>query len=125
KPETLTQIACRLMRDERMQAAVAEESRKLLRGSAPDAVKALLAMIHDPNHRGHARAVSDVLARTDPVMGMQHVTATRTADPVLTKAALARIEELTKKWLTPPPKQIEQTIELEAVPVPPPTEASQ
>src|SRR5262245_56018796 len=45
KPRTtalsMAQIAYRLMRDERVVAAIAEESRKLLRAGAPDAVKAL------------------------------------------------------------------------------------
>jgi hypothetical protein len=63
---TMTQIASRLMRDPRMVAALAAESKKLLRAGAPEAVKALMNLVRDPTHRDHGRAVGLVLARTDP-----------------------------------------------------------
>ena len=65
-PLSLTQTASRLMRDDRMIAAIAEEARKMLRGGAPDAVKALLSLVRDPKHKDHARGIALVLARTDP-----------------------------------------------------------
>src|SRR5262245_19027181 len=49
-PLNVARIASRLMRDDRMIAAIGEEARKLLRSSAPDAVKALHNMIRDPTH---------------------------------------------------------------------------
>jgi hypothetical protein len=62
----MARIASRLMRNEKIIGAIAEEARKLLRGGAPDAVKALLNLVHSPEHKDHARGISMVLARTDP-----------------------------------------------------------
>jgi phage terminase small subunit len=62
----LAQIASRLLRDPRIVAALAVESKKLLRSGAPEAVKALMAMVRDPAHKDHGRAVGLVLARVDP-----------------------------------------------------------
>jgi hypothetical protein len=66
KPAYMARIALRLMRDDRIIAAVAEEARKVLRGAAPEAAKALLNLIRNPEHRDHGRAIGLVLARTDP-----------------------------------------------------------
>jgi hypothetical protein len=65
-PLNMAHIAWRLMRDERMQAAIAEEARKVLRGCAPEAAKALIELVRDPEHKDHARGIAMVLARTDP-----------------------------------------------------------
>src|SRR5262245_52115344 len=65
-PANMARIALRIIRDDRVQAAIAEEARKLLRASAPEASKALLNLVRDPEHRDHARAIAMVLARTDP-----------------------------------------------------------
>lgn len=64
-PLNMARIASRLMRDDRIIAAIAEESRKMLRGGAPDAVKALQNLVRDPAHKDHARGIAMVLARTD------------------------------------------------------------
>jgi phage terminase small subunit len=66
RPLQLAQIATKLMHDPRMQAAIAEESRKLLRAGAPDAVKALLNLVRDPEAKDHVRGIAMVLSRTDP-----------------------------------------------------------
>jgi hypothetical protein len=66
KPINMAQTAWRLMSDERMQAAIAEESRKLLRGGAPEAVKALQNLVRNPEHKDHARGIQMVLNRVDP-----------------------------------------------------------
>jgi hypothetical protein len=65
-PLNMARIASRLMRDDRTIAAIAEESRKMLRGGAPEAVKALQNLVRDPEHKDHARGIAMVLARTDP-----------------------------------------------------------
>jgi hypothetical protein len=65
-PANLAKIAWQLSHDERMIAAIAEVSRAIVRRCAPEAANALLAMVRDPEHREHARAVGMVLARTDP-----------------------------------------------------------
>jgi phage terminase small subunit len=66
KPIDIAHIGWRLMSDERIQAAIAEEARKLLRGAAPEAAKALIELVRNPEHKDHARAVGMMLARTDP-----------------------------------------------------------
>lgn len=67
KPTTLSKEAHSLSRDERIIAAVAEESRKVIRIGHPEAVAALFAVIRDPTHRDHMRAVTAVLDRADPI----------------------------------------------------------
>ena|SRR6266566_2489153 len=53
----LSKEAHKLSRDERIIAAIGEETRKILRIGHPEAVNALFAMIRDPQHKDHARAV--------------------------------------------------------------------
>src|SRR5438270_94546 len=53
-PLNMARIASRLMRDERTVAAIAEEARKIVRGGAAEAGKALLGLIRNPEHRDHA-----------------------------------------------------------------------
>ena len=81
-PLNMARIASRLARDERMVAAVAEEARKIVRGGAPEAAKALLGLVRNPEHKDHARGIAMVLARTDPEVQQHdlHVTH-RIADP--------------------------------------------
>jgi hypothetical protein len=76
KPSTLGKMAWQLAHDERMIAAIAEMSRKILRGAHPEAVNALNNIIRDPGHRDHGRAVLAVLDRTDPVVGRQQIEVT-------------------------------------------------
>ena len=72
----------RLMRDTRMIAAIAEESRKMLRAGTPEAVKAVMNMVRNPEHKDHARAVSMLLDRADPVESKQLIEVThKTLDP--------------------------------------------
>ena len=72
-PLTMARISTRLMHDPRIQAAIAEESRKMLRAGAPDAVKAVNAGIRNPEHKDHAKFVAMVLDRTDPTESRQFV----------------------------------------------------
>jgi phage terminase small subunit len=76
KPIHMANIASRLMRRDDVVAAIAEETRKLLRAGAPEAVKALQNLVRDPAHKDHARGISMVLARTDPEISQHdiHVT---------------------------------------------------
>jgi hypothetical protein len=66
RPITIAKIASRLARDERVIAAVAEETRKVLRLGAPAAARALLNMVNNPEHKGHERAVMALVDRIDP-----------------------------------------------------------
>ncbi len=54
-------------RNTKVLAAIAVESRRMLRLGHPEAVAALYAVIRDPGHKDHVRAISTVLERTDPV----------------------------------------------------------
>jgi phage terminase small subunit len=67
RPLTIARIASRLARDERVLAAIAEESRKVLRLGAPAAARALIKLVEDPTHRDHGRAVMSLVDRIDPV----------------------------------------------------------
>jgi hypothetical protein len=78
----MAHIGWRLMRDDRIIAAVAEESRKIVRAGAPEAAKALLNLVRDPEHRDHARAIAMVMARTDPEVQQHDLQVThRIVDP--------------------------------------------
>ena len=71
-----------MSRDERVIAAIAEESRKVIRVGHPEAVAALFNVIRDPAHRDHARAVDGLIDRCDPVVTKHSVDVThRTIDP--------------------------------------------
>jgi hypothetical protein len=56
-----------MSRDERLIAAVAEESKKVIRLGHPEAVAAVLALVRNSKHRDHMRAVDAVLSRADPI----------------------------------------------------------
>jgi phage terminase small subunit len=75
-PANLAKIAWRMSRDERMIAAIAEESQKIIRVAGPEAANALLSLVRDPTHREHGRAVALVLERTDPVTTRHDVNVT-------------------------------------------------
>jgi hypothetical protein len=68
RPSSLSKQAHDLSRDDRVIAAIAEESRKVIRVGHPEAVTALFSMVRDPAHRDHARAVAMVIDRCDPVV---------------------------------------------------------
>jgi hypothetical protein len=72
----LAKIAWQLSHDERMIAAIAEVSRAIVRRCAPEAANALLELVRDPEHRDHARAISMVLARTDPEVARHDISVT-------------------------------------------------
>jgi phage terminase small subunit len=75
-PTIMANIAWRLMQDEQIQAAIIEASRKVLRGMAPGAVRAVHNLINDPAHKDHARALDMVLSRSDPITTHQVVDVT-------------------------------------------------
>jgi hypothetical protein len=75
-PRAMAHIGWRLMRDQRIIEAVAEESRKLLRSGQPEAVKALHAMVRNADHPGHTRAVGMLLDRCDPIESRQQIEVT-------------------------------------------------
>jgi hypothetical protein len=78
----LRKQAWQLAHDDRMVAAIAETAKKVIRAHAPEAVSALQALIRNPEHRDHVRAIAMILARTDPEVqyGVQEVVH-KVADP--------------------------------------------
>jgi phage terminase small subunit len=66
-PHVLTATANRLMRDPKIQAAIAEETKRRLRAAGPAAVKAIEEIIADPSHRDRLKASMAVIERHDPV----------------------------------------------------------
>ena len=82
KASTLSKEAHRLSRDERVIAAIAEESKKVLRIGHPEIVAAAFNLVRSPEHRDHGRAVFGLLDRLDPVQTKHLIDVThRTIDP--------------------------------------------
>jgi hypothetical protein len=69
--------AYQLLHDDRMQRALAEESRKHYRAAIPGAVEAVKEILADPDHKDRARIAQGLLDRVDPLitrheMGVTH-----------------------------------------------------
>lgn len=110
--KSLGVMAARLMADDRVQEAIAEESRKRLRGLAPSVIAAIERLVNNPAHKDHGRALDMVLTRSDPVVTTHNVTVAdkREPSPVAIEKVLARIDELAAKFgvpVLPSPKIIE------------------
>jgi hypothetical protein len=75
-PSLMAKIANCIAHDPRMIEAIREESAKVIRAGAPEAVNALYGMIRNPEHKDHARAVAMVLDRVDPQVSHQSVQVT-------------------------------------------------
>ena len=97
--KSLSVIANRIVHDDRVQAAIAEHSRRVLRTIPPAAILALKDLIRDPKHRDHARAIAMVLDRTDPLQTLHTVKVEDTRPPSVeaTQAVLDRIEALMQR----------------------------
>ena len=67
RPIVMARYAHRLLQDPRIQRALMDESKKMLRAHAPEAVNALLAIVRDVRHKDHVRGVQMLLDRTDSV----------------------------------------------------------
>jgi hypothetical protein len=82
KPIVVAKIAHRLAHDPRMIEAIAEQSKKMVRAGAPEAVNALYEMIRDPSSKDRMAAVRAVLNRVDPEVAHQNLQVThRIVDP--------------------------------------------
>jgi len=109
--KSLSVIANRIVHDDRVQAAVVEHSRSVLRAVPPEAIRALKDLLRNPKARDHARAIAMVIDRTDPL----HTTTTlriedaRPPSLELTQKVLDRIEELMQRagMISPPSKLID------------------
>jgi hypothetical protein len=113
--KSLGVIANRIVHDGRVQAAIVEHSRSVLRAVPPEAIRALKDLIRDPKHRDHARAIAMVVDRTDPLQTMHTVKVEdhRPASPEITEKVLQRIDELARRaGLLPAPQTIEGDFEI-------------
>jgi hypothetical protein len=79
---SLAKRAHDIAHDERMIAAVAVEGRRRLRMGHPIAVNNLLTIAGNSKHKDQMRAISEILARSDPVISKQDISVThRVVDP--------------------------------------------
>lgn len=97
--KSLGVMAARLVRDERMQAAIAEYSRTTVRAISPEAIRALKEVIRNPKHRDHMRAIAAVADRVDPpeTTTTLKIEDHRPASPEITQRVLDRIEDLMRR----------------------------
>lgn len=65
-PHALTATANRLMRDPRIQAAIAEETKRRIRALGPASVSAITDIIADPLHRDRLKASLAVIEKIEP-----------------------------------------------------------
>ena len=96
----LSVIANRLVHDDRVLEAIAEYSRRVVRGAiTPEAVFAVKQAIRDPRHKDHIRAAAMVLDRTDPLQTTHTVRVEDVRPPSIevTERVLQRIEELARR----------------------------
>jgi hypothetical protein len=103
-PQSMATIASRLAHDERVIEAIAEENEKYIRSSAPRAVRALSALIENPNAKDHARGIAMVLDRTNPVeLAIKHKHEHEASASLLSAAEVFnRIMELASRAGLPP-----------------------
>ena len=106
--KSLSVIANRIVHDDRVQAAIVEHSRTVLRAVPPEAIRALKELIRDPKARDHMRAIAAVIDRTDPLQTMHTVKVedTRPPSPEFTQKVLQRIDELARRAGILPAPQI-------------------
>lgn len=81
-PANAAKLAWKMAHDERVIAAISEESRKILRVAFPEGANALLNLVRDPEHKDHGRAIALLLERTMPAETRHHVEILhKTVDP--------------------------------------------
>jgi phage terminase small subunit len=59
--------ASKLMHDPRVVEALQEEDKRRIKACAPRAIRALEMLVEDPTHKGHERALTEILARVHPI----------------------------------------------------------
>jgi len=81
-PSNAAKRAYFLAHDQRMIAAIAEESKKILRVAYPEGAAALINLIRNPEHRDHGRAIAMLLDRVFPAETKHNVEVVhKTIDP--------------------------------------------
>jgi hypothetical protein len=97
--KSLGVIAGRIIHDDDVQDAIKEHSHRVMRAIPPEAIRALKALIANPNHRDHMRAIAAVIDRTDPLQTIATLKIEDTRPPSVeaTQAVLDRIEMLMQR----------------------------
>jgi hypothetical protein len=81
-PAIAAKQAWKMAHDERAIAAIAEESKKILRVAFPEGANALLNLVRDPEHREHGRAIGMLMDRVFPAETRHSVEVVhKTVDP--------------------------------------------
>jgi hypothetical protein len=63
----LNSMAQKLLKDQRVVAAIKAETARRIRSLGPEAIQALTEIMHTPGHKDQLKAVNVVLERIDPV----------------------------------------------------------
>jgi len=103
-PQSMATIASRLTHDRRVQEAFAEQDQLYIRASAPRAIRALSALIENPEAKDHARGIGMVLDRVHPVETVHNVKVEHEASSSMRASAevFAKIMELAARAKVPP-----------------------
>ena len=88
--QAMATIASRLADDEKVQAAIAEITKKRIRREGPAAVMAINEIISNPLHKDRLKAVATILDRIDPVETKHNIEVTHKIDH--TKSALEHLD---------------------------------
>jgi phage terminase small subunit len=81
-PTIQAKAAWRLSRDERVIAAISEESKKILRVAFPEAANALVNLVRDDTHKEHGRAIQMIMDRVFAVETKHNIEVVhKTLDP--------------------------------------------
>lgn len=107
--QSMSQIGHQLSTDPKVQAAISEVSASYLTTLGPPAVRALRRLLDDPKHKDHGRALGIIMDRVAPANSTHTLKVEGEVKVSSAEAArvMDRIEELTAKFLAPPPKIIE------------------
>jgi phage terminase small subunit len=91
--------AWKLLQDERIIAAIAEEAKKVLRAAHPAAVKVIHEIMADKDHKDRLKAATALLERADPATTSHHIDVVhKTIDP--NQEALENLAALRKLGVT-------------------------
>jgi hypothetical protein len=97
---SMATIGSRLMHNDAIIEALREYGEQFLKGAAPAALLALEKLILTPGHKGHERAISEIITRLYPAETQHVVKVQHDATPDFKETAqvYARIAELAAKF---------------------------
>jgi phage terminase small subunit len=86
--------AWKLLQDERIIAAIAEEAKKVLRSGHPMAVKVIHEIMADVNHKDRLKAATALLERSDPTSTSHRIDVTHKVEISADEEALQELAAL-------------------------------